>query len=249
MRRPLIAGNWKMNGDRMLTQSLLGDCISAAAQYPDADVAVFPPYPLLPLAVESRGTGRVAIGAQDLSAHEKGAFTGEVSAAMLKGVGASMVLIGHSERRQWHQESPELLAEKLKRALAEGLTPVFCVGESLQQREEQRTEAVISSQLSLLKSADFKNQLGEIVIAYEPVWAIGTGLTATPDQAQTVHAHIRGILHKVDARIAGLVRILYGGSVTPESAAGLLACPDIDGALVGGASLRGDAFTAIVAAA
>ena len=249
MRRPLIAGNWKMNGDPELAGSLINACKQAVRDHESVDLAVFPPYTLLPLVATEAGGGRVRVGAQDLSPHQKGAYTGEVSASMIKATGATMVLIGHSERRQWHQEGPKLLSAKLKRALDEGLTPIYCVGESLQQREENRTEAVVGQQLALLKSAEFKPHLSEILIAYEPVWAIGTGKTATPEQAQAVHAYIRGILHKVDARISGLVRILYGGSVTPESASGLLACADIDGALVGGASLKGDAFAAIAAAA
>lgn len=249
MRRTLIAGNWKMNGDRALAKTLVSACGEAMTANPDVEIAVFPPAPLINVAVEAAQGSAVAVGAQDLSAHVKGAYTGEISAAMIKETGASMVLIGHSERRQWHQEGPDLLAEKLKQAFAAELTPIYCVGESLQQREEERTDAVISQQLSVLGRPEFRSHLCNLVVAYEPVWAIGTGLTASPQQAQAVHAHIRGLLTKLDARISGSVRILYGGSVTPESAAGLLACADIDGALVGGASLKADAFVAIAAAA
>ncbi len=249
MRRILIAGNWKMNGDRALAKTLVQACAQSQQSNPQVDIAVFPPFPLIPEAVAAAAGSAVAVGAQDLSAQLKGAYTGEVSAPMIHETGASMVLIGHSERRQRHQEGPELLTEKLKQALAEGLSPIFCIGESLQQREQERTEAVISQQLSILSKPEFRSQLADLVIAYEPVWAIGTGMSASPEQAQAVHAHIRGLLTKLGARISGSVRILYGGSVTPESAAGLLACADIDGALVGGASLKADAFAAIAAAA
>ena len=246
-RRKLVAGNWKMNGSRALAQEMRTALAEVMTNGHDVDVTLYPPAPLLPLL--SEGQPSFAVGGQDVSAHASGAYTGEVSAAQLVEAGATTVLVGHSERRQYHGESEDLLAQKLVRALEAGLSPCLCVGESLQQRQAEQTLAVIEQQLSILTMAGIREQLSRLTIAYEPVWAIGTGLTATPDQAQAVHAHIRSIVSGWDANIAGSMRLLYGGSVSPETAAGLFQCPDIDGGLVGGASLKVASLLAIAAAA
>ena len=246
-RRKLVAGNWKMNGSRALAQEMRSALDEFLSQDRGVDVALYPPAPLLP--VLSEGGPRYAVGGQDLSAHPSGAYTGEVSAAQLVEAGATTVLVGHSERRQYHGESEELLTQKLLRALEAGLSPCLCVGESLQQRQAEHTLPVIEAQLAILATAGIREHLARLTIAYEPVWAIGTGLTATPAQAQAVHAHIRSIVSGWDANIAGSMRLLYGGSVSPETAAGLFQCPDIDGGLVGGASLKVASLLAIAAAA
>ena len=223
-----------------------------AEQLPDlaADVVVFPPYPYIAaLASEHAGSG-LGFGAQDVSEHEgQGAYTGEVAAAMLADIGAGWALVGHSERRQYHGESDELVARKFAAARAGGLTPVLCVGETLAQREAGETEAVIARQLAAVFAVNGIGSFDTAVIAYEPVWAIGTGRTASPEQAQQVHAFIRSQLEKEDAMIARLTRLLYGGSVKAANAAELFAQPDVDGGLIGGASLTSADFLGICAAA
>jgi len=248
MRPRIVAGNWKMNGDRDFAAALLGEL--AGASLPDGVQAiVMPPFPYLAgLAGEWAGKG-IAFGAQDVSGHARGAYTGEVSATMLADVGASHVLVGHSERRQYHREDSALVARKFVAAKAAGLVPVLCVGETLEEREAGSTEAVVASQLAAVFEAGGDRALDGAVVAYEPVWAIGTGRTASPDQAQAVHAFIRGEAAGRDATIAGLLPILYGGSCKPDNATALFSQPDVDGGLIGGASLAAADFLAIIAAA
>ena len=222
----------------------------AAARPASIDVVVFPPFPYIAvMAAQQAGSG-VGIGAQDVSEHPgQGAYTGEVSAAMLVDVGAQWTLVGHSERRQYHDESDELVARKFAAACAGGLTPILCVGETLQQHEAGETESVIARQLQAVLKLNGIASFDTAVIAYEPIWAIGTGRTATPDVAQRVHAFIRSQLEKEDVMIAGLTRLLYGGSVKAANAADLFAQADVDGGLIGGASLTASDFLGICAAA
>ena len=244
MRRKLVVGNWKMNG----SAELVNDMVSALCAYTDdIDVALCVPYIYLPQALQI--SGKVGIGAQDVSEHDKGAFTGEISAAMLSTLGLQYVLVGHSERRQYHAETNKQVVDKVRQALRHDISPVVCVGETRAQREGGETESVISSQLKPVLDALGNDELKKITIAYEPVWAIGTGLAATTEQAQAVHAHIRQTLVTRDMNVADTVRILYGGSVKPSNAAELFAQQDIDGGLVGGASLLVDDFCAICDAA
>ncbi len=248
MRKKLVAGNWKMHGSRSMAEALAGDI--AAAMPTSTDVVVFPPFPYIAELAGRHVDSGLGFGAQDVSEHEgQGAYTGEVSAAMLADIGANWTLVGHSERRQYHHESDELVARKFAAARAGGLTPVLCVGETLEQREAGETEAVIGRQLQAVLALNGVASFDTAVIAYEPVWAIGTGRTATPEQAQQVHAFIRSQLAKEDAMIARLTRLLYGGSVKPANAAELFAQPDVDGGLVGGACLTSADFLAICAAA
>jgi triosephosphate isomerase len=248
MRKKLIAGNWKMHGSRSMAQALVGEI---AAQLPqDAEVLVFPPFPYLAELVAQFGASGIGFGGQDVSVHQgQGAYTGEVSAAMLADVGAQWTLVGHSERRQYHRESDELVALKFAAACAAGLTPVLCVGETLEERDAGQTEVVLARQMDAVLALSGIAPFYAAVIAYEPVWAIGTGRTATPEQAQQAHAFIRSQLEKEDAMIARLTRLLYGGSVKAANAAALFAQPDVDGGLIGGASLTADDFLGICAAA
>ena len=249
MRRKVIAGNWKMNGTVAETESLIKALLKGDSRSERAVVVVCPPFTsLVPAAKLLTGT-HIALGAQDMSPHAKGAYTGEIAAEMLLTVGATWVILGHSERRQYHAETDNLVNAKAKRALASGLTPIICVGETLQEREAGTTEAVIGRQVDGTMAGFGADDLIKLVIAYEPVWAIGTGRTATPQMAEDVHRFIRARLAKMDRVAAENVPILYGGSVKADNAAGLLAQPDIDGALVGGASLKADEFIAIIKAA
>ena len=248
MRRRIVAGNWKLHGDRAFAHALL-DAVAAAGAPAGVDLVVLPPLPYLgELAAHYVGTG-ITFGAQDVSANTKGAYTGEVSASMLLDVGAKYGLVGHSERRQYHAEGSELVARKFLAAREAGLVPILCVGESLHQREAGQTEYCIERQLQPLLELGGVAALDGAVIAYEPVWAIGTGRTASPEQAQAVHAFIRGEVAAHDAKIAGSLPILYGGSCKPDNAAALFAQPDVDGGLIGGASLVAGDFLAIAAAA
>lgn len=247
MRRKWVGGNWKMHGSRAMASALLGAIVEAKNDV--VDVAVFPPFPYLREACAACAGSRIAVGGQDVSEHESGAFTGEVSAAMLSDVGCAYVLAGHSERRQYHHESSRQVAVKVARALSHGLMPVLCVGETLEEHDAGRTAEVVAGQLAPVIAHCGIAAFGRIVVAYEPVWAIGTGRTATPAQAQEVHALLRSQLARDDARIAGSTRIVYGGSVKPGNAAELFAQADIDGGLIGGAALQATDFLSICAAA
>ncbi len=247
MRTPLIAGNWKMNGSLASNVALL-DGIRAGAAGLNAELAVCVPAPYLAQAQSALAGSGVNWGAQDLSVHDSGAYTGEVSAAMLGDFACRYVIVGHSERRSYHGETDDLVAQKAVRALAGGLVPVVCVGETLQEREQGATDAVVTRQLKPVLAA-VGADLAKIVVAYEPVWAIGTGKTATPAMAQQVHELIRATLAQADASAAAKVRILYGGSMKPDNAGELLAQADIDGGLIGGASLKAADFLAIAKAA
>jgi len=250
-RRPIIAGNWKMYTDLAEALALAkGVAEATAARAADVDVVVIPPAVFVhPVAAAVAGT-HVAVGAQNMHPEAKGAFTGELAGAMIATAGARFVVCGHSERRQIFGESSEFIGAKVKAAHVAGLTPILCVGETLDEREAGTTEAIVTDQLLKGLAGLDKDALVATVVAYEPVWAIGTGRTATPEQAQAVHAHLRAVLaERFGADVAAAVRIQYGGSVKPDNAAELLGQPDIDGALVGGASLKADSFAAIVAGA
>lgn len=244
--KKLIAGNWKMNGGLAANEALLRALLTGVGQ-PSADVAVCAPAPYLAQVQGLLAGSPINWGAQDMSAHEQGAYTGEVSAAMLKDFGCRYAIVGHSERRQYHGETDALVATKAQRALAAGITPIVCVGETLVEREAEQTEAVVKRQLAAVIHA-VAHCTSEIVVAYEPVWAIGTGKTATPEQAQQVHAVLRAQLAAATSH-PERVRILYGGSMNAANAASLLAQPDIDGGLIGGASLKAPDFLQIIAAA
>jgi triosephosphate isomerase (TIM) len=245
MRRKLVVGNWKMHGSRAANAQLLAGLKEAGPW--NADVAVCVPFPYIAeTALALTGTS-IAYGAQDCSSHEQGAYTGEVSSAMLADVGCRYAIVGHSERRAYHAESDQLVADKAKAALAHGVTPIVCVGETRAEREAGQTEAVVKRQLAAVIHT-LGHCCGEMVVAYEPVWAIGTGLTATPAEAQAVHAVLRAQLHAATDR-SGVMRILYGGSVKADNAAELFSQPDIDGGLIGGASLKVADFAAICLAA
>ncbi len=248
MRIPLIAGNWKMNGSLASNAALL-DGIRAGAAGLAAELAVCVPAPYLAQVQSALAGSGVNWGAQDVSVHDSGAYTGEVSVAMLADFGCRYVIVGHSERRSFHGETDELVAHKAVRAIAGGLVPIVCVGETLQQREQGETGAVVMRQLKPVLDAAGAADLAKIVVAYEPVWAIGSGKTATPEMAQQVHELIRATLAQSDAAAAAAVRILYGGSMKPDNAGELLAKPDIDGGLIGGASLKAGDFLAIANAA
>lgn len=243
-RKRLVMGNWKMNGSLAANTGLLAGLRDGVASMPDCDVAVCVPFPYLAQAGQALQGSGITWGGQDVSQHGGGAYTGDVSAAMLADLGCTWVLVGHSERRQHHAETDALVAHKAQAALDAGLTPVVCVGETLSEQQAGHTLGVIARQLAPVLALGH-DALARLVLAYEPVWAIGTGQTATPDQAQTVHAAIRASL---DAAGAASVRVLYGGSVNAGNAASLFAMPDIDGALVGGASLKATEFLNIAAA-
>lgn len=248
MRRKIVAGNWKLHGDRQFAYALM-DEIATGLPLAGVDVLILPPLPYLGELVEDYVPQGFALGSQDVSSNEKGAYTGEVSASMLVDVGATHGLVGHSERRQYHHEDNELVARKFIAARNAGLVPVLCLGESLAQRDAGQTEAVVGAQLRTVLDAAGVEAFERAIVAYEPVWAIGTGRNATPAQAQAVHAFIRGEVAGRDARIADSLPILYGGSVKPDNAAELFAQPDVDGGLVGGASLVARDFLAIAKAA
>ena len=246
MRQLLVVGNWKLNGSRASIDSLLGDLVSAPVAT-GPEVAVCPTYVHLPQVLELCATSAIAVGAQDCSHMQSGAYTGEVAAAMLAEIGCRWVILGHSERRQYHDESDALVAAKVASAVEAGLRPIVCVGETREQREAGEAERVVSAQLEGALRGQIN--LESLVVAYEPVWAIGTGLTASPEQAQDMHECIRGCLDKIDGVDAQATRVLYGGSVKADNAAQLFAQPDIDGALVGGAALKAADFLAIINAA
>lgn len=247
-RRCLVAGNWKMNGSRAANAALLRDILAAAASVP-AELLVCPALVHLDAVAQQLQGSSVGIGAQTLCEHvQPGAYTGEVQGAMLAELGCRYVIVGHSERRALYGENDERVAEKFAAAQAAGLVPILCVGETLEERESGITEAVLSRQLRAVLERTGVAAFARAVVAYEPVWAIGTGRTASPEQAQTVHAFLRGQLAAADVTIANSTRLLYGGSVKPDNARALFACADIDGGLIGGASLKAADFLAIAAA-
>ena len=252
MRKPFVAGNWKMNTDIGASVNLAKAVAEGTSELAGVrvDVAVIPPFVYIPAVVEALSTTHIAVGAQDVYFEQKGAFTGEISSSMLKDVGCAYVLCGHSERRNIIKEDDELIRKKVWAAISGGLLPTLCVGELIEQRKAGKTTEVVSSQVKKGLEGLSPEKLSAVTLAYEPVWAIGTGLTATPEQAQQVHSMIRGLIGDMyDSRHAEEIRLLYGGSVKPDNAAALISQQDIDGFLVGGASLRADDFVAIVKAA
>ncbi|HEV2008488.1 MAG TPA: triose-phosphate isomerase [Burkholderiales bacterium] len=242
MRTPLVAGNWKMHGNRASNRALLDAVLAGIESLEGVECAVCVPYPYLGEVAGRLAKTRLAWGAQNLSEHAQGAFTGEVSAPMLAEFGCRYVLVGHSERRQLFGETDAVVAAKFAAVMAGGMTPILCVGETLAERDSGHTEQVVGRQLQMVLDLNEKKSFENAVVAYEPVWAIGTGRTATPEQAQAVHAFLR-------ARVLAETRILYGGSVKPENAAAMFAMPDVDGGLIGGASLVAGDFIAIARAA
>jgi len=249
MRNFLVAGNWKMHGGDASNRELVAGIIEGAPAADNVSLLVCPPFPYLASVASQLQGSAVELGAQNVSEHEAGAYTGEVAPAMLRDVGCRYVIVGHSERRALYGESSVQVAEKMAAALGAGLVPILCVGEMLEEREAGRTEAVVGKQLAAAVERNGIAAFKGAVIAYEPVWAIGTGKTATPEQAQDVHRYIRSVLAEQDAPVAETVQILYGGSVKGDNAAGLFAMPDIDGGLIGGASLKPADFLAIARAA
>lgn len=248
MRRRIVAGNWKLHGDRRFAHALLDALVSAGARSAVEQI-ILPPLPYVAELAHHYADSGLAFGAQDVSANQKGAFTGEVSADMLVEVGAKYGLVGHSERRQYHGETSEVVARKFLAAKQAGLTPILCIGETLSQREDGQTQWRLEQQLDPLFELGGADIFDNAIIAYEPVWAIGTGKTASPEQAQEVHGFIRSELSQRGVRMADSLPILYGGSVKADNAAALFAQPDVDGGLIGGASLVAADFLAIVDAA
>ncbi len=249
MRRYLVAGNWKMNGSRAANERLLADICAGCADIPEVELLVCPPAVYLESVGAQVANHGVALGAQNVSEYDAGAYTGEIAASMLAEFGCRYVLVGHSERRSLFAELNEQVASKFAAAVEQDLHPVLCVGETLAQREAGETESVVASQLDAVIDLVGAKGLDKAVVAYEPVWAIGTGQTASPEQAQAVHKFLRSRLAELDESLAARTRILYGGSMKAANAASLLAQPDIDGGLIGGASLVADEFLAIAAAA
>ena len=249
MRKPLVAGNWKMNGSRESNNALIKGIIEGSSQVANAEILVCPPFVYISeVAALLEGTG-IAYGSQDVAKEEVGAYTGEISVSMLKDIGCTYAIVGHSERRALYGDTDKIVAQKFAAAQNGGLTPVLCVGELLEEREAGQTEAVVEKQLQAVVDLVGISALEKSVVAYEPVWAIGTGKTASPEQAQEVHAFIRGWISKEDAAVADKVRILYGGSVKAANAKELFSQADIDGGLIGGASLAADEFISICEAA
>ncbi|HXV10634.1 MAG TPA: triose-phosphate isomerase [Burkholderiales bacterium] len=249
MRSKLVAGNWKMNGSLAENQALLGALLPALASLEGAEYAVCVPFPYLAQARQLLEGQAVALGAQDVCQFEKGAYTGAVSAAMVADFRCRYAIVGHSERRTVFGDTDEIVAQKFAGVVKHGMTPILCVGETLVEREKGITEKVVARQLDVALKHNGTASMAKAVIAYEPVWAIGTGKNATPDEAQAVHAYIRGRMAAADERLAAQLRILYGGSVKAGNAAQLFAMADIDGGLIGGASLAADEFIAICRAA
>ncbi|AEC16711.1 triose-phosphate isomerase [Gallibacterium anatis] len=248
-RRPLVMGNWKLNGSKAFTKELINGLKAELAGVEGCDVAIAPPVMYLAEAEAALAGSKIALGSQNVDLKQSGAFTGDISATMLKDFGAKYIIIGHSERRAYHHESDEFIAQKFAVLKEQGLVPVLCIGESEAENEAGKTEEVCARQIdAVLNTLGAEAFLGA-VIAYEPIWAIGTGKSATPAQAQAVHAFIRSHIAKKDAKVAEQVILQYGGSVNDGNAAELFAMPDIDGALVGGASLKAPAFATIVKAA
>ena len=249
MRRPLVAGNWKMNGSKAESAALLDGILAGIDSVTAADMAVCPPAILISLVEQKLAGSAVAWGGQDINVNAAGAFTGEISGLMLKDFGCTYAIVGHSERREYYGETDQVVADKFGAAQSHGLIPILCIGETLEQRESGDTENVCARQLDAVLDAHGIKSVANAVIAYEPVWAIGTGKTASPEQAQEVHAFIRSKLATLDADVAAGVRILYGGSMKPGNAKELISQSDIDGGLIGGASLKAEDFLGIGQAA
>ena len=250
MRKPFVAGNWKMNMDRAGSIELANAVAEAAAKIADVELAICPPFVYLDVVRQALGNSHVSLGGQNMHYEANGAYTGEISPAMLKDVGCKYVILGHSERRHIFGETDEFINKKVHAALATGVTPIVCVGELLAEREAGKTTDVVRRQFEGSCAGVNADQMATIVIAYEPVWAIGTGKVATPAQAEEVHLALRKMIaDRYNPQIADRVRIQYGGSVKPSNAAELLSQPNIDGALVGGASLKAEDFLGIVAGA
>lgn len=251
MRKPLVAGNWKMNLNLAQMRDLVAGISAGYSTMRSVDAAVCPPAVYLFPMVEASGSSGIKVGAQDLYFEPKGAYTGEVSAAMVAETGAAYVIIGHSERRHTigHHEDDWMMNRKVKAALGVGLTPILCVGETIEQRKAEETLDVLTFQLTAGLVGNDVRGPDQLVIAYEPVWAIGTGEVATPEQAQEAHAHLRARLRALVGDIADQIRILYGGSMKPGNAGELMDQPDVDGGLIGGASLKADSFLGIIQAA
>lgn len=245
MRRTLIAGNWKMNGSLSSIETLINGIKNGLAEVANADMAVCPPAIYIPKVNELIGDANIGLGSQNICDQEAGAFTGELAPSMLKEFNCRYAIIGHSERRSLYSESDELVAKRFAMAVKHGITPLFCIGETLQERESGVMEDVVSRQLDAVIDSQGIDAIGQCVIAYEPVWAIGTGVTASPEQAQAVHAFIRNKLAALSEDVAAKVQILYGGSMNAANAAELLSQTDIDGGLIGGAALKADDFLAI----
>lgn len=248
MRRRLVAGNWKLHGSKAMVNSLVSDVINGLENESRTEVAICPPFVYLQQADSLLAGSAVRLGAQNVSAEMEGAYTGEVSAAMLLDVGCTYVIVGHSERRTLYAEDDDMVGRKFHVAQQAGLIPILCVGETLEERNSGATEAVVARQLKAVIAAAGADGLAKGVIAYEPIWAIGTGKTATPQQAQEVHEFIRELIRQ-HSSLADQCRLLYGGSVKPDNAAELFSMPDIDGGLIGGASLKAGDFLAICTAA
>ena len=249
MRHPLVMGNWKLNGSKTVVKELIAGLRNELSSVDGCGVAIAPPVMYLDQAKHALSGSQIVLGAQNVDVNLSGAFTGEVSADMLKDVGAQYIIIGHSERRTYHKESDELIAKKFALLKVAGLIPVLCIGETEAENEAGKTEEVCARQIDAVLKTQGAEAFNGVVIAYEPVWAIGTGKSATPAQAQAVHKFIRDHIAKENHAVAAQVILQYGGSVNDKNAAELFAQPDIDGALVGGASLKADAFAAIVKAA
>lgn len=249
MRRPLVAGNWKMNGTRAGVRELVAAIRAGATDLGQVDVALCPVAVHIPEVSGPAAEAGLLLGAQNVADQQQGAYTGEIAPAMLREYGCRFAIVGHSERRQLYREGDDLVARRFLAAQVGGLQPILCVGETLEEREAGNTEAVVERQLRAVLDLAGAKAFSEAVIAYEPVWAIGTGRTATPEQAQEVHGFIRRLVGEQEASVAAAVRILYGGSVKPDNADALFAMSDIDGGLIGGASLQADDFLAICRAA
>lgn len=250
MRTPFIAGNWKMNLSPNEAQQLAADMVSALQEVEGVDIAIAPTFLALPSVIQTIQGSNIFASAQNCHQETSGAYTGEISTEMLRNAGCTYVIIGHSERREYFKESNQLIGSKIRAAFAAGLLPIFCIGETLAEREAGQAFDVVKTQITEALEGLELDKLASMTIAYEPVWAIGTGVTATPDQAQEVHAFIRDLLkNQYSETVANSVRIQYGGSVKPNNAVALLSQKDIDGALVGGASLKSDSFLAIAKAA
>ncbi|MDB4822749.1 triose-phosphate isomerase [Candidatus Pseudothioglobus singularis] len=244
MRKTIVAGNWKMNASKDSVESLVTDILSGASDV-SAEIIVCAPFPYLSQVEVLIEGSNLMLGAQNLNLNASGAFTGEVSAEMIKDFGANHVIVGHSERRSLYGETNKIVAEKTKAAIDSGLTPILCLGESLDQRESGKTESVVSEQLNKVIKMVGIEAFNNIIVAYEPVWAIGTGMTATPEQAQAVHKFIRDLLASSSQDIAHKTAILYGGSMNASNAVELISCADIDGGLIGGAALKAEDFLQI----